>query len=149
MINRTRMLRQSVQRLLREDYPQRRAQLQTLPKRIATERARLETLRATAAALPVPPACGKRREEQETAITVELDRLTAELELAQLEVQTIDGILEGLPAAERRTVERMDLRRQHRAIEYLCEELGYEKTAVYEIYDAALDAIARLYFGRT
>lgn len=41
MINRTRKLRQDVQRLLREDYSQRKEQLETLPLRIATERSRL------------------------------------------------------------------------------------------------------------
>ena len=146
MMNRTRMLRQSVQRLLREDYPQRRAQLQSLPRRIATERARLDALRA-AAALPVQPVRRKDRMERDSAISVEIDRLTAELELARLEVQTIDGILEALPPDERRAVERMDLRRQPRALDFLCEELGYEKTAVYEIYNSALDTVARLYFG--
>lgn len=147
MVNRTRMLRQSVQRLLREDYPQRRAQLQTLPRRIATERARLEALRASAA-LPVQPVRRKDRAERDSAIAAEIDRLTAELELAKLEVQTIDEVLEALPPAERSAVERMDLKRQHRALDFLCEELGYEKTAAYEIYDSALDTIARLYFGR-
>jgi len=146
MMNRTRMLRQNVQRLLREDYPQRRAQLQTLPRRIATERARLDALRASAA-VPVQPVRRKDGVERDFAISVEIDRLTAELELARLEVQTIDGILEALPPAERSAVERMDLRRQHRALDFLCEELGYEKTAVYEIYNSALDTIARLYFG--
>ena len=93
MMNRTRMLRQSVQRLLREDYPQRRAQLQSLPRRIATERARLDALRA-AAALPVQPVRRKDRMERDSAISVEIDRLTAELACRMLKLAGM-GMLEG------------------------------------------------------
>lgn len=149
MINRTRKLRQDVQRLLREDYNQRKAQLELLPERIATERARLTSIRsASAESAAVRGGGGNIRQERDTTILVEIDRLAAELKLAQMEIQTINRILDTLTKDERQTVELMDLNRQKGAVDRLCDELHYEKSAVYDIYDTALDKIAMLYFGR-
>lgn len=148
MINRTRKLRQDVQRLLREDYNERKSQLTTLPERIATERSRLTAIRSSSAESMMSHGGGNVRQERDTAILVEIDRLTAELEVARREVKTIDRILGTLSKEELRTVELMDLSRQIGAMDRLCEELRYEKSKVYNIYDNALDRIARLYFGQ-
>lgn len=147
MINRTRKLRQDVQRLLREDYPQRKEQLETLPLRIATERSRLTAIRSSSAESMMISGGGNVRQERDTAILVEIDRLTAELDTARLEIQTIDRILEALSPHELRTVETMDLHRQPGGLDRLCEELHVEKSKAYSIYDSALDKIARLYWG--
>lgn len=149
MINRTRRLRADVQRLLREDYNERKQQLTTLPERIATERARLFSIRsASAESEAVRGGGGNVRQERDTAIIVEIDRLEAELELAKLEIKTIDRILDTLTAIERRTVELMDLDRHKGAMDRLCAELNFEKSKVYDIYDTALDKIGTLYYTR-
>lgn len=149
MINRTRKLRQDTQRLLREDYKERKTQLQLLPERIATERARLTSIRsASAESEAVRGGGGNVRQERDTAILTEIDRIQAELKVAVLEIRTIDRILGTLTDQERRCVELMDLSRQQNAIDRLCDELGYERSRVYYIYDTALDKIARLYWGR-
>lgn len=149
MINRTRKLRQDTQRLLREDYKERKTQLQLLPERIATERARLTSIRsASAESETVRGGGGNVRQERDTAILTEIDRLQAELKVAVLEIRTMDRILGTLTDQERRCVELMDLSRQQNAIDRLCDELGYERSRVYYIYDTALDKIARLYWGR-
>lgn len=149
MINRTRKLRQDTQRLLREDYKERKTQLQLLPERIATERARLTSIRsASAESEAVRGGGGNVRQERDTAILTEIDRLQAELKVAVLEIRTMDRILGTLTDQERRCVELMDLSRQQNAIDRLCDELGYERSRVYYIYDTALDKIARLYWGR-
>lgn len=149
MINRTRKLRQDTQRLLREDYNERTAQLQLLPERIATERARLTSIRsASAESETVRGGGGNVRQERDTAILTEIDRLQAELKVAAMEIRTLDKILTTLNEQERRCVELMDLSRQQNAIDRLCNELGYERSRVYYIYDTALDKIARLYWGR-
>lgn len=149
MINRTRKLRQDTQRLLREDYKERKTQLQLLPERIATERARLTSIRsASAESETVRGGGGNVRQERDAAILTEIDRLQAELKVAVLEIRTMDRILGTLTDQERRCVELMDLSRQQNAIDRLCDELGYERSRVYYIYDTALDKIARLYWGR-
>lgn len=149
MINRTRKLRQDVQRLLREDYPQRKEQLETLPLRIATERSRLTAIRSSSAESMMISGGGNVRQERDTAILVEIDRLTAELELARLEIQTVDMILGTLTSEERRIVDIMDLSRQRGGLDKLCEELSCEKSRIYDIYNTALDKIAKLYWGRS
>ena len=149
MINRTRMVRQNVQRLLREDYHQRREQLETLPERIATERARLTSIRSASAESAMIHDGGNVRQERDTAILVEIDRLTGELETARLEVRTIDTILGKLSPEERRIVDVMDLNRQRAGMDRLCEELSCEKSRIYDVYNTALDRIAQLYWGKT
>lgn len=147
MINRTKKLRQDVQRLLREDYNQRKEQLRTLPERIATEQARLTSIRSASAESAMLHGGGNVRQERDTAILVEIERLTVELDLARLEVQTIDRILEVLSTQERRCVELMDLNRQRNAVDRLCTELCFERAKIYDIHDTALDHFARLYWG--
>ena len=148
MINRTRMVRQNVQRLLREDYNQRREQLRTLRERIATERARLTSIRSASAESAMIHDGGNVRQERDTAILVEIDRLTAEFELAKLEIKTIDRILESLDEQSRRIVEQMDVYHVKGAVERLCDEMGYERSRFYDLYDNALDKIAALYFAQ-
>ena len=148
MLNRTRKLRQDVQRLLREDYAQRKEQLHTLPERIATERARLTSIRSASAESAMLHGGGNVRQERDTTILVEIDRLTAELELARLEVGTIDRILESLDEQSRRIVEQMDVHHIKGAVERLCGEMGYERSRFYDLYDNALDKIAALYFAQ-
>ena len=148
MINRTRKLRQDVQRLLREDYNQRKEQLHTLPERIATERARLTSIRSASAESTMLHGGGNVRQERDTAILVEIDRLTAELELARLEVSTVDRILESLDEKERMIVVQMDIYHIKGAVERLCKEMGYERSRFYDLYDNALDKIAALYFAQ-
>lgn len=149
MINRTRKLRQDVQRLLREDYLQRKEQLETLPLRIATERSRLTAIRSASAESTMISGGGNVRQERDTAILVEIDRLTGELETARLEVKTIDTILGKLSKEERRIVDVIDLDRQRGGLDRLCEELCCEKSRIYDIYNTALNKIACLYWRRS
>ena len=146
MLNRTKRQRQDVQRLLREDYPERMEQLKILPERIATERARLTAIRsASAEGQAVRGASGNVRQERDTAIITLIDQLKAEQETAKREVRVITQILDTLDPLERKTVDYMDISRQKDGMDRLCQELGYERTRVYEIYNGALDKIARMY----
>ena len=148
MINRTKKLRQDVQRLLREDYPERKLQLTLLPERIATERARLTSIRSASTESGMQHGGGNIRQERDTAILVEIDRLKAELKTAEKEVDVINKILGVLSKEELRCIDLMDLNRQDSAIERLCLELKYEKSRVYNTYNDALERIGRLYWGR-
>ena len=148
MINRTKKLRQDVQRLLREDYPENKERLRIIPERIATERARMTSIRAASSESSMVRGGGNVRQERDTTAIVTIDKLKADLKVAQTEIRVIEVILATLTETERRCVELMDLNRQKGAVDRLCSELGYEKSAVYDVYNTALDRIARLYWGR-
>ena len=148
MINRVRKMRSDTQRILREDYNERKLQLETLPERIAMEKARQTAIRSASSESMMVKGGGNVRQERDTAAIVEIDRLKAEYNLARREVALIEKILATLNETERRCVELMDINRQQGAADRLAEELNYDKSTVYDIYNTALDKIARLYWGR-
>ena len=148
MINRVRKMRSDTQRVLREDYNERKLQLETLPERIAMEKARQTAIRSASSESMMVKGGGNVRQERDTAAIVEIDRLKAEFNLARREVALIEKILATLTETERRCVELMDINRQQGAADRLAEELNYDKSMVYDIYNTALDKIARLYWGR-
>ena len=148
MINRVRKMRSDTQRVLREDYNERKLQLETLPERIATEKARQTSIRSASSGSMMVKGGGNVRQERDTAAIVEIDRLKAEYNLARREVALIEKILATLNETERRCVELMGINRQQGAADRLAEELNYDKSTVYDIYNTALDKIARLYWGR-
>lgn len=145
MINERTELRRKVQRLLRENYPARKHQLEILPDRIRTEEARLTAIRSS-----VAESTGggqSDRQERDIAIMVTIGQLKHELTAAKFDVATIEKILGTLDPEERRCVELFDLERQPGALDRLCEELHREKSMVYDVYNTARDKIARLYWG--
>lgn len=130
------------------EYPDRVASLMTLPERIATERARLAAIRSSAAESQMQPSnAGNVRQERDTAILCEIDRLTAVLEETKREVDLVRRCMEGLDERQRRTLEIMDMQPRYRAAEMLAEEFSCDRATVYRIHDTALDTFARLYYG--
>ena len=148
MINRARKLRRDVQILLREDYLESKERIRIIPERIATERARLTSIRSATSDAGTVHTEENSRQERDTAAIVTIDKLEADLDVAKREIKVIDGILSQLDPRERRCVELMDLSRQKGAVERLSEEFGYDRSVVYDIYNCALDKIARLYWGK-
>lgn len=72
------------------EYADNKAKLSTLPERIATERARLTAIRSSAAESQMTPSGGGNvRQDRDTAIIAEIDRLTATLDEATREVALI------------------------------------------------------------
>lgn len=130
------------------EYPDRMASLETLPERIATERARLTAIRSSAAESQMQPSgAGNVRQERDTAILCEIDRLTAVLEETKREVDLVRRCLAGLDDRQLRTIEVMDMQPRYRAAEMLAEEFSCDRATVYRIHDTALDTFARLYYG--
>lgn len=145
MINERTELRRKVQRLLRENYPARKHQLEILPDRIRTEEARLTAIRSS-----VAESTGgglSDRQERDIAIMVTIGQLKAELTAAKMDVATIERILKTLSSEEYRCVELCYLEQRPGAIEQLCEELYREKSSVYDILNTARDKIALLYWA--
>lgn len=147
MFDRKRAYRQITRGVLGE-YTTMKNQLITLPERIAAENARLTAIRSSSAeSVPVSGTGANSRQERDTAIIAERDRLESRLEEIKLEISSIEKALACLDAMERRTIELMDIQRQPQAIDRLCVEFGYEKTKVYRIHDSALDKFSMLYSG--
>ena len=145
MINEITELRRRVKRLLQENHPMRKQQLQILPERIATEKARLTAIRS--ATSDSVGGAGMDREERDIAIIVQIGQLKKELTAAKMDVAVIDKILGTLTAEELRCVTLFDLEREPVALDRLCEELHREKSSVYDVYNTARDKIARLYWA--
>ena len=146
MIDRVKVIRVDTQRLLREDYRENKAKLDILPERIATEKARLLTVRTSSTETIAGSGRGERL-DRETALILTIDRLQAELKTAQNEIKTIDKILGTLDDEERHLVQVFDLEDQPDGLGRLEDKLYKTKSAIYEIYNRALFKIARLYWG--
>jgi len=138
----------SITRGILGEFNDNKTKLVTLPERIATERARLTSIRSSAAESQMTPRGGGNvRQERDTAIIAEVDRLTAALEEARREVALVERCLAELKKDERRTLEVMDIAPRYRAAEQLADELAVDRSTVYRIHDDALDRFARLYHG--
>lgn len=74
-------------------------------------------------------------------------RLAENLRAATVRVRRIERGLAGLSDNERLVLNRFFISREHGHVDRLCEELGYEKTAVYNIKDAALKKFTLSMFG--
>ena len=138
----------SITRAVLGEYLDRKASLSTLPERIATERARLTAIRSSSAeSQMISGGGGNVRQERDTAILAEIDRLTNALDEAQREVELIERCLAQLTKEQRKTLGLMDINRRYGAVEELCNLLGYERSRVYDIHNDALDRFAILYHG--
>lgn len=138
----------SITRAVLGEYIDRKASLSTLPERIVTERARLTAIRSSAAeSQMVSGGGGNVRQERDTAILAEIDRLTNALDEAQREVELIERCLAQLRKDQRRVLEIMDISPRYQAAEALAQELSVDRATVYRIHDDALDRFSRLYNG--
>jgi len=87
------------------------------------------------------------REAALIANIAERDKLRRNLELTAEEVKVVDCALAGLPEEERHILDCFYVHRSRGAAEKLCSELGYEKSAVYELKEKALINFARRLYG--
>lgn len=145
MLNARTKVRQDVQRLLRENYPTRKKQVQILPERIKTLEAQLTAIRSSAA--ESIGGGGSDRQERDIDILVQIGQFKKELTAAKLDKAVIERILGTLTAEELLCVTLFDLEREPGALDRLCEELHREKSSVYDVYNTARDKIARLYWA--
>lgn len=147
MFDRSRAYRQITRGVLGE-YLILKKKIKTLPERIETENYRLTAIRSAASESEAVAGTGANvRQERDTAIIAERDRLTSELKLAKIEVQCIEHALSLLNEKELRTIQLMDIERQYGAVDRLCAEFNYCKSMVYNIHDSALDKFSMAYNG--
>lgn len=126
----------------------KREALINIPEQIKILEMRYGALRA--ARTDAQPVSGdiSRRENDLLCNIAERDTLKADLTATQREVDLMDGALSKLSEVEQRVIDYAYINRRKNYIEQLCEELGYERTQVYRIKDAALIKLARKLYGK-
>ena len=129
------------------DYDAARFALLTIPERRETLRLKRETLKTKLTDSEPVSGGGNRTEDAWITSLAEDAYLEARYHAAEREVQDVEKLLGLLEPQDRRIVERSCIRRHAGDIDELCDELGYERAAVYRMRDAALKRLARMMTG--
>ena len=114
----------------------------------------LETINAEYAAIKatnydkMPSGSGDNLQEEKLVTAIaRKDQKEAELKLNRMRVADMERLLEQLTDDERRILERMVINKEKYATDGLQEELGYERTQIYNIKNRALMHLAQLRHG--
>lgn len=127
----------------------KREALVNIPEKIRILEIRYGALRAAQTdAQPVSGSSISRRENDLLCNIAERDALKMDLEVTQREVDLMEEALHKLSEVEQRVLDYAYINRRKNYIERLCEELGYERTQIYRIKDAALIKLARKLYGK-
>lgn len=127
----------------------KREALVNIPEKIRILEIRYGALRAAQTdAQPVSGSSISRRENDLLCNIAERDALKMDLEVTQREVDLMEEALHKLSEVEQRVLDYAYINRRKNYIERLCEELGYERTQIYRIQDAALIKLARKLYGK-
>lgn len=129
------------------DFADARAALVTIPERVEALRAKRETLKLRATDSQPVSGGGSRTEDAWVTSLLEEDYLKARLKEAEKVVAQTQYLLADLDREETLVIERTCMRRRKGDVEELCEELGYERSAVYALRDRTLRKLARLMTG--
>lgn len=129
------------------DFADARAALVTIPERVEALRAKRETLKLRATDSQPVSGGGSRTEDAWVTSLLEEDYLKARLKEAEKVVAQTQYLLADLDREEALVIERTCMRRRKGDVEELCEELGYERSAVYALRDRTLRKLARLMTG--
>lgn len=130
-----------------KEYEARVKSVKTIPNEI--KRLELDALRirsATGDGTPVRGG-GSAREDMLLSNIVHREELERALEMARMWVALVDAGLELLAPEERLVLERFYTRPERGNVERLCQELGLEKTAVYDRRDKALRHFVLALYG--
>lgn len=90
---------------------------------------------------------GTAIEDQYNNDIVELDKLKRNYSIVAREVKRIHKAYHALRDNERRVLELFYINKVKDCVELLCEELGYERSNIYNIKDAALKRFTVLMYG--
>lgn len=135
----------SVERL--REYKVRQEAVESIPAQITTLEMQYTAIRSAATdGMPVKGGTADREESLLSNIAMR-DELTANLEIAKREVENTRKGLSALTDQERRVLELFFIDRPTNYISTLCEELGYEKTKIYQTKDAALRKFTKAVYG--
>lgn len=130
-----------------EDYMDARAAVLTIPRRIEELRLKRETMKIKMTDNQPVSGGGSRTEDAWIASLTEEEYLRRRLDSATATVNAVEPLLALLSREDRLVVERTCMRRHKGDVDALCEELGYERSAVYAMRDKAMRTLARLMTG--
>ena len=128
---------------------EKREALENIPEKIKILEMRYSALRSSRTdAEPLSGSSISRREDDMIGNIAERDALQGDYEVTEREVNWLESALHTLTDAEQLVLDRAYINRRNGYIDLLCDELGYEKTRVYEIRNHALIKLARTLFGQ-
>lgn len=138
--------KQVIERL--RNLPNERAALINLPEQIKALEDRFTAIKA--ARTDGDPVTGGSNHREDALIDniAEREERQADLEWARAEVEIMERNLAALKPNERIVLERFFVNGEKYAQERLSQELGYEKSQVHRIKDAALENLARRLYGQ-
>lgn len=119
-------------------YEAKKNCIQSIPKEIKTLDAQMHSIRrATADGTPVQGS-GSGREDMLLGCIVRRDELVRSMDAAKAWVERVEGGLNVLREDERLVLDRFYMNPAKGNVDRLCEELGIEKSAVYDRRQKAL-----------
>lgn len=132
-----------------KNYEAHREALECIPKEI--KRLELAYTGIRGAATDGTPVSGGTSTREDMMLTniVHRDELKRRLKEAKLWISQVDGALGVLDDEERRVLDRFYIHRAKGNVDLLCEELGLEKTAVYDRREKALWHFTVALYGAT
>lgn len=130
-----------------KEYEARVKSVKTIPneiRRLELDYTRIRS--ATGDGTPVRGG-GSAREDMLLSNIVHREELERALEMARMWVALVDAGMDPLTPEERLVLERFYMRPERGNVERLCQELGLEKTAVYDRRDKALRHFVLALYG--
>ena len=128
------------------NYNRRRQSMENLPKRIAALEYDSLSVRAGIGSEPVCGGTSKAEDRMINNIS-ERERLKYNLLSVRNLVELTENGLNSLTHDEKLVLERFFIDRQNGYLERLMNELGYEKSKIYQLKDDALKKYTMIQFG--
>lgn len=129
------------------DYAAASTALLTIPGRRQTLKLKREALKVKRTDSDPISGGGNRTEDAWLTNLAEDEYLSRKFKAAKWEVHDTSEHLKALDPEELKVVEGCCIHRSKGDIDRLCEEMGYERSAVYNIRDRALRKLARSMTG--
>ena len=124
------------------------AAVESLPEDIATERARMVSIKSAASGTAPVSGGGSRYDDRLNNSICLIGELEDSLKLTRREIAQTNRALAKLTDEERLLLERMYIDRQRDAVERLCEELNCDERTAWRKAAAALNSYCRIRYGR-
>lgn len=137
--------RETIQML--RDYTFRKASIQNIPEQIRILEEQLKAIRSAMTDGTATRGGGNKREDAMIDNIATRTKLSMALEVARRLTALVDKGMTMLPEEERLILQRMYIDQDKKAVERLCNELGREKTSIYDYRDRALRKLTIAMWG--